>query len=181
MSKGLKRHPCLKPLSRDHLVALMGAQRLGKASCGDIALDTGLSYFKSVWDHEISQHLEDEERILPEFIKVEADLEKLLSDHQKLREYRQRLEDASTDGLDEKAVKRLAGLAGSFLDEHVRWEERFLFPRIESTNSPTEIVKLLHLTEEVEKSRVRGKSCEPRKNSKKWKNPDKPGNQGNRD
>lgn len=167
--KGIKRHPCLRPLSRDHLIALMGAQRLMKASKAEIELEVGLSFFETVWTNEISQHLLDEERILPEFIKSEEDREKLFADHEKLREFQKRL--AQRDEILEESQKELAGEAGQFLDDHVRWEERYLFPSIENSNSGEEIERLLALTEAVEKQRQRSKACEPRKRTKKYKRP----------
>lgn len=168
MAKGIKRHPSLRPLSRDHLIALMGAQRLMKAGRGEIDFDTGIDFFLSVWHGEVMQHLKDEERILPEFIKDKNDLERLLSEHNTLREYASKVEaiDSITDETKEFALE-----AGNYLDKHVRWEEREFFPKIEKTNSVEEIEKLLSYTDEVEKMRQRGKSCEPRKNTKKRNKP----------
>mgnify|MGYP001396268739 CR=1 FL=1 len=160
MSKGIKRHPCLQPLSRDHLIALMGAQRLIKASTGEITLEEGLEYFLRIFKEEVNQHLIDEEAILPEFIKDKKDLERLLSDHKKLRSYVEKLKVDNQN-------KTLFSEAGNFLDAHVRWEEREFFPRIEKTSTKEEIEKLLELTDQVEKKRSRNKSCQTRKKAKK--------------
>lgn len=168
MKKGIKRHPCLQPLSRDHLIALMGAQRLMKAGDGEITVEDGLAFFFNVWDEEVTQHLIDEEEILPDFIKDKEDLDRLLSDHEKLREYVKQLKEGGT-----KSNLELLSEAGRFLDSHVRWEEREFFPKLEKTNSVEKIEKLLKLTDEVEKKRDRGKSCQPRMTAKKNNNPDK--------
>ena len=184
MPKGIKRHPCLQPLSRDHLIALMGAQRLMKAGRKEISFEEGTEFFQTVWQNEITQHLIDEENILPEFIKETGDLDRLLGDHEKLRAYQKQLEGlrSCTTNNVEKAEEmtaqkpsdealKLALEAGNFLDSHIRWEEREFFPRLENTCSKEEIEKLLRLTDEVEQKRERGKSCEPRKNTKKRNNP----------
>ena len=148
----------MQPLSRDHLIALMGAQRLQKVSEHKITWNEGVTFFLSVWRHEVCQHLEDEERILPEFIKDPLDLERLLSDHRQLREFASWIEAAAEK---EEPDLELARNAGNFLDSHVRWEEREFFPRIETTNSSSEIERLQALTAEVEAGRERGRSCRP--------------------
>ena len=163
-NKGIKRHPCLRPLSRDHLLALIGSQKLLKASRGEISLDEGLSAFARIWQDEITIHLADEEAILPQFIKEESDRARLFDDHKKLRAFAQKLGEKITD---EKSAMVLAGEAGAFLDAHIRWEEREFFPRIEKTASPEEIERLLALTDEVESKRSRNRSCDSRIRSKR--------------
>lgn len=165
-SKGIKRHPCLRPLSRDHLLALIGAQKLMKTSRQEISIEEGLSAFANIWQNEITIHLADEEAILPEFIKEDSDKERLLGDHKRLREFAEKLAEEYSD---ESSVLALAGEAGAFLDAHVRWEEREFFPRIEQTASKEEIERLLALTDEVEAKRSRNRNCDSRIRSKKKK------------
>ncbi len=166
-SKGIKRHPCLRPLSRDHLLALIGAQKLIKTGRQEISIEEGLSAFANIWQNEITIHLADEEAILPEFIKEDSDKERLLGDHKRLREFAEKL---SEEYSDKSSVLALAGQAGAFLDAHIRWEEREFFPRIEQTASEEEIERLLALTDEVEAKRSRNRNCDSRIRSKKKQN-----------
>lgn len=146
--KGIKRHPCLRPLSRDHLIALMAALKLTKAGKGEIELAEGVSFFLDCWNKEISIHLQDEERILPEFISDGAYKARLLADHVELRKFVEHHQEGASS-------KDTALAAGEFLEKHVRWEEHELFPHIENSCSPEQIRRLCELTEGVEQSRDR--------------------------
>lgn len=150
--KGIKRHECLKPLSRDHLIALMAAQMLMKAGKGKIPPVDAVQFFLDSWSREISIHLEDEERILPSFIH-NPDLERrLIDDHKKLRDFSTRI--SNQISADQLLTNELYA-CGEFLDAHVRFEEHELFPHIEQSSSPSQIQELLEMTEQVENSRNR--------------------------
>ena len=150
--KGIKRHECLKPLSRDHLIALMAAQKLMKAGKAEIPLAEAVQYFLDCWSKEISIHLEDEERILPSFIHNPDFKTRLLSDHRQLRDFVAQLSNQLND---DQLIPTTLQACGEFLDAHVRFEEHDLFPHIEQISSPNEIKELLETTALVEASRNR--------------------------
>lgn len=152
---GLKRHEALKPLSRDHLIALFHAYRLVQAANGNerFNLKEAVEGFKQAWKDEIAIHFADEERLFPELPISQESLEKLFQEHAQLRQLILSLE---LDGDEPSRAKSL----GETLEKHVRWEEHFLFPEIESALSEDQIEALEIETEKIEKSRNRSsKSC----------------------
>jgi hemerythrin-like domain-containing protein len=148
----LKRHESLQPLSRDHYVGLVQAQHLIKsadATAADRA--KALADFVQAWAAEISVHFSDEERLLPELVAGEPGA-------------RLRREHAALVELAEEARRRLAmsdpGAAwvralGQSLNDHIRWEERELFPLIERSASAEQLRELTRETDRIEHSRAR--------------------------
>lgn len=111
----MRRHPHLVPLSREHHAPL----RLGRHLLGGRGEDELARMLPS-----LKAHFREEERSLLPLLETNA--EHLLA--QRLRAEHEALEalfDAARRG------ERLAD-AGRALIEHVRFEERVLFPRIEA-------------------------------------------------
>jgi hemerythrin-like domain-containing protein len=129
----VKRAAELAVLSREHHVALELALRLRRARSEDaerLAADAA-----EFWRQESSEHFRLEEQFLLPRLACHAaaddpDIARTLSDHAELR---RRFASIGDGGLD--ALRRL----GELLTEHVRFEERVLFPRIESTLDPDEL------------------------------------------
>jgi hemerythrin-like domain-containing protein len=148
----LKRHASLQPLSRDHYVGLVQAQHLIKSADGSPAdRAKALADFVQAWAEEISAHFNDEERLLPELV-AGAPRERLHREHCALAD------------LAEEARRRTAapdpGAAwirelGQLLNDHIRWEERELFPLIEHSASAEQLRELTQETDRIERSRAR--------------------------
>jgi hemerythrin-like domain-containing protein len=123
----MKRSPELTPLSHDHHQALFVAQQLRRAE----TLEPPRGDFLEFWRAHGQRHFAIEEEILlPAWIEGDSDAEaelaaRLASEHLALRAAARRVE-RGTVGLDE--LRELGGL----LERHVRFEERVLFPLIES-------------------------------------------------
>jgi hypothetical protein len=122
----MKRAEALQPLSRDHLTALLAAKRVVDARDADAA-GTAFSRF---WDLERDHFRLEEEILLPHWaahaqIDV-ASVERMLADHLAIRADAVRL---AGGGL---SLDQLHAL-GTRLHDHVRFEERQLFPMIEAT------------------------------------------------
>lgn len=128
----VKRTPELAPLSRDHHHALVAAQRLRQATQDSAAAarEQAIAYWRS--DGELHFRLE-EEVLLPAYADhgdAYADLvAHVLCDHVALRSRIAALE------RDQLSLDRMRDL-GRRLAEHVRLEERELFPLIERTLPP---------------------------------------------
>ena len=124
----MKRHPALAPLSREHHSALVLAKRALRASTGGFdAINHFVAEVERVFACDLEPHFQLEERwLLPALIRVGQSkaVEQTLAEHAKLRLL------ASQPGINRPEILRRFGNA---LAEHVRFEERELFPLAEST------------------------------------------------
>jgi hemerythrin-like domain-containing protein len=129
----VKRHVALQPLSRDHHVALVVAQRLRRATDADSA--AARVAFLEFWRAHGAHHFRVEEDVLLPAYAAYGDPEalcvvRMLVDHVRIRAQAQRLELE-----DAPAVESLHAL-GTALERHVRLEEREVFPLIEAALPP---------------------------------------------
>ncbi len=148
----LKRHLSLQPLSRDHYVGLVQAQHLIKSADATAAERAkALADFVQAWAAEISAHFRDEERLLPELVSGEP-VERLRREHRALAAFAEEARHRK-DTPDPGAawVREL----GQLLNDHIRWEERELFPLIERSASTEQLRNLTQETERLEQSRAR--------------------------
>jgi iron-sulfur cluster repair protein YtfE (RIC family) len=137
----MKRHPALQPFSRDHNVGLVLARRLSTSPDWQAALDE----FVNLWNTELQEHFQEEEELL---LPLSSDQERatLLGEHKAIGAY---VAWARLGMLGPRDVSRL----GQMLNDHIRWEERALFPAIEKRSSEDELRALAAQTLEVERRR----------------------------
>lgn len=136
---GKKRDPALVPLSHDHHHALVIAMLLRRAS-DKTAVGTRQA-FTDFWEHDLREHFRVEERILFPVRAEQAGaddalLRRALQDHERIRE----LANAAI-AADPPTGDQLVTL-GDAISDHVRFEERELFPAIESGLSPERLAEL---------------------------------------
>jgi hemerythrin-like domain-containing protein len=120
----MKRAPALQELSRDHLKALLIAKRMREAD----ELETAAEAFTAFWNAE-SHHFRLEEEILLPHWAADAAVDhdaivRMLDDHLAIRRDALRL---AEERLTLEELREL----GARLHDHVRFEERELFPAIE--------------------------------------------------
>ncbi len=133
----MKRSPELTPLAHDHHKALFLAHRLGRAENLEEAIEELLAY----WREQGRRHFEVEEDVLlPGWFEGDPDAEpehaaRLAAEHLEIRRVVRRAA-AGEIGLDD--LKEGAKL----LHDHVRYEERELFPLIESRLDPEPLAAL---------------------------------------
>ena len=124
----MKRHPALAALSREHHSALVLAKRALRASTGGFdAINHFVAEVERVFACDLEPHFQlEERRLLPALVRVGQSkaVEQTLAEHAKLRLL------ASQPGINRPEILRRFGNA---LAEHVRFEERELFPLAEST------------------------------------------------
>jgi hypothetical protein len=120
----MKRAEALQPLSRDHLKALLAAKRVVDA---DDVVAAGAA-FSRFWELERDHFRIEEEILLPHWAahaQVDvAGVERMLADHLAIRAGALRL---AREAL---SLDELHAL-GTRLHDHVRFEERVMFPAIE--------------------------------------------------
>jgi mannose-6-phosphate isomerase-like protein (cupin superfamily) len=129
----MKRHSSLIPLSHDHHHALVQARRLRRAAGGDLTARraAAASFLRFFSDESVRHFRQEEERLFPALVDVasgEELLVKALLDHQRLRALVARLDqNLSRSATDAPLMRELADQ----LENHIRLEERRLFPLME--------------------------------------------------
>lgn len=138
----VKRHPALEQLSRDHHQALFVAQALKRAddASGTAARERFLTY----WQADGREHFREEEEILlpacSGFMNADHPLiARVLTDHVRIRHLADRLTGS------ENAELGLEHELGRQLEQHVRREERELFPLIEQAMPEEELRRMAAL------------------------------------
>ncbi len=155
----MKRHPSLQPLSRDHHEALLQVQALRLAAEGGLdERRVARARFLELWDSWLGDHLGLEERWLPPLIPEAGDVDRLRQEHHEIRS----LVEASVRGTAEAQPARglLLRLAER-LHDHIRWEERHLFPGIERAAGEEELRFLGAQTRTAEAGRPRSCRSKP--------------------
>ena len=137
----MKRDEALTPLSHDHHQALHQALRLKRAERSGAA--EALRGLVEFFDSQGALHFRvEEEVLLPAFVRdggadpADVAITRVLTDHLWIR--------ARIAALREGREPSPAALRelGERLDEHVRHEERVLFPAIEEALSPEQLRRL---------------------------------------
>lgn len=139
-----KRAEALQPLSRDHLKALLTAKALREATEVGAARTAFLDFWR---DHGAHHFRVEEEVLLPQWaLYAEVDrpgVQRMLEEHLAIR--REALRLVTGEG----SLEDLRAL-GDLLHDHVRFEERALFPAIEGSLSAEQIARLVPAVEEAE-------------------------------
>jgi iron-sulfur cluster repair protein YtfE (RIC family) len=148
----IQRHPSLRPLSRDHHVGLVQARRLLNAAAGDTATwRAALAEFLRAWSEEIAPHFDDEERLLVPLIREPGDVRRLHDEHARVRSMANAAQRQYSHTLEPAWIRRLSRM----LEDHIRWEERVLFPAIEEAAGGEPLVALGAVTAQIEARRRR--------------------------
>ena len=142
----MKRHPALIPLSRDHHDGLVQAMRLRRAAAdGDASarLAAAREFVEFFRDEERVHLRDEEEELFPLLLRhVEsqpAPLREARVQHVQLQGFARKLDIAIAAGIADRAT---LAAAGEQLEEHIRLEERQLFPLIEQLVPNDELRRL---------------------------------------
>ena len=140
----MKRHTSLHILSHDHHNGLITAQLIKKNSPEYPKLPKSIEgkrdYTVRFYDDELVRHFADEEKILFPVLKGrENELDKLVKElteeHRIIEDYIKKLK------LKEDIENNLDKL-GSILENHIRKEERILFPKVQGILNEKELNKI---------------------------------------
>lgn len=140
----MKRAEALRPLSRDHHAALVAAKSLRETAEPEPAIQSFLDF----WRRDGQRHFRvEEEVLLPRWALHgpvdQPSVTRMLGDHLLIRRDALRLEAG------EASLEQLREL-GRRLAEHVRFEERELFPLIEEVLDPDSLSRLARAIERAE-------------------------------
>lgn len=144
----MKRSPELRDLSEQHHYALVAARTLRLAAEGGGDLASALREFARIWEAEIQPHFQAEEAVLlPAFARAEGDdhplIVQTLVEHVRLRRLIGDLMNAV-----EPRRREVAAETARALHDHVRFEERQLFPALEAAlagEALADLGRALHL------------------------------------
>jgi hemerythrin-like domain-containing protein len=153
----LKRHDSLQMFSRDHYGGLVAAQHLLRARSAD-ERRKALGEFLEAWRSEIAEHFVDEERLLTPLMDV-AQRARMDEEHATLRALAQQAEQQA-NAADPWAdfVRDL----GQRLNDHIRWEERELFPALEQSATSEQLRQIGEQTHRIEPTRPRSQCASDR-------------------
>ncbi|HEX6846473.1 MAG TPA: hemerythrin domain-containing protein [Chitinophagaceae bacterium] len=138
----IKRNEHIKRLSREHHFTLLFCWKIRQGLKIGVAIERICRYVKYFWQYHLSPHMWEEERIF--FVPVsDRQVQRAIKEHQNIRQQVKNLENYSINNVQ----KRLAELA-DMVDEHVRYEERELFPHLERKLNKEQLEKI---GEQIEK------------------------------
>lgn len=143
--KPIKRSESLKPLSREHHDGLLFGWKLRQGIKKGVAPGRMADFCLWAWDHHFADHFRKEEEELLQILPAHHPMmEKMLEEHEAI-EFKIGLIQKRPEN---EGFERLARI----LDLHIRYEERVLFPFIETIASASQLDLLgehLHAEESV--------------------------------
>ncbi|MBX3254540.1 MAG: hemerythrin domain-containing protein [Chitinophagaceae bacterium] len=120
----MKRHESIVPLSRDHHFGLLCCWKIRQGIKNEISLQRIHSYIQYFWSHHLKEHFEEEENFL--FSALQSNMTaQAIGEHREL--------EASVLSLSANASPDAFLQFAQQLDDHIRFEERELFPYLEKT------------------------------------------------
>ncbi len=132
----IKRNENIVKLSKDHHASLMFCWKLRQGIKHHVDEKRMIVYVKYFWDQHFSEHFREEEDIL--FAPLQDDLvNKAIADHRQVQTLIKTLSEPGAGDF----YATLARLA-DVVDEHVRYEERVLFPHLEKELSQSKLEEI---------------------------------------
>jgi hemerythrin superfamily protein len=140
----IKRHESLKPLSRDHHNGLLLCWKIRVGLKKSIEPERMMRYAGWFWENHLVPHFDAEEKYVFPVLGDDHELViRALAEHRRLESlFHQKTGIAESLGQIEKE-----------LDNHIRFEERVLFNKIEKVATPAQLA-------EMEKHHGQSSTCE---------------------
>lgn len=123
-NKPIKRNKHIIKLSKDHHLTLLFCWKIRNGLKFEVMPERIIKYVQYFWQYHMQPHFMEEETILFAPVK-DAEVQKALNDHAQIAEQMKALKAAG-----DNAASQLLILAAT-VDNHVRYEERELFPHLE--------------------------------------------------
>jgi hemerythrin-like domain-containing protein len=132
INKPIARSEQLSPLSREHHDGLLLVWKLRQGLANATPVDTLRDFCSWYWKQHIKSHFNQEEKILfPLLPAGEGMAIQLKKEHDDIRDL--------LIAIDHEPCKTLFGLLASFLEHHIRFEERVAYPQLERTLTPKQL------------------------------------------
>ena len=136
LKKPIKRSEYLKPFSKDHHFSLLFCWKIRQGLRKEVAVERICKYVQYFWQQHLLPHFEEEELILFTSVNDKA-VQKALKEHKQIWQQREDLGNCTGKNV-QKRLEKLADM----VDEHVRYEERELFPQLEKKFSKDQLENL---------------------------------------
>jgi hemerythrin-like domain-containing protein len=120
----MKRHESLVAISREHHFGLLFCWKIRQGINNGTAPERMQAYLKYFWENHLSPHFEEEETLLFPLLQ-DALVEQALSEHRRIG---QLIASIRPPGCAQP--EQMIALADA-VDNHIRFEERTLFPHME--------------------------------------------------
>ena len=134
-TKPIKRSKELAPLSREHHDGLLFVWKIKQGLANGTPVETLCNYTRWFWLNHIQPHFNVEEKVLVRFLPADNPLvQQMLKEHAQIHDLIVSLEkDADPNSLQ---------LLAEFINNHIRFEERKLFPYAEKVLSPEQLQEI---------------------------------------
>lgn len=130
--KPIKRSKELAPLSREHHDGLLFAWKIKQGLANGTPVETLCNYTRWFWSNHIKPHFKDEEKVLVKFLPTDNSLvQQMIKEHAQIRDL--------VISLDKKPDSNSLKTLSEFINNHIRFEERDLFPYAEKTLTPEQL------------------------------------------
>lgn len=130
-TKPIKRSSQLLPVSREHHFGLLFCWKIRQGITKAVEIERMLKYLQFFFRGHLEYHFAEEERLL--FIdKTDMGVQSAISQHTELRKQCENLLSGEACSVHREQLGQLA----DDLEDHIRFEERILFPHLEQVLSP---------------------------------------------
>ncbi len=134
--KPIKRNENIVKLSRDHHASLLFCWKIRQGIKHHIDVDRMANYVRYFWTQHFAPHFGEEEAFL--FAPLKDDkVQRALDDHKQIKTS---IETMDRFGIQDREGKLLQ--LADMVDEHVRYEERILFPHLELALSDEQLTQI---------------------------------------
>ena len=137
--KPLKRHKALQPLSREHHHGLLLSWKIRSGFSKKIEVERIKTYADWFFKHQLIPHFDLEEQHIFPLLNADNELlKRALAEHRRIKRLFAETEDI------EKALHQIE----EELEQHIRFEERILFPEIQKNASEEQLALIADIHHE---------------------------------
>ena len=135
-TKPVKRSEHIMKLSKEHHFGLLFCWKIRQGLKHEVATERIIKYAQYFWSNHLDAHFQEEETILFSSLK-DAWVKKAIEDHKQIKLALDKLPASSTGD-----AKEILICLANLVDDHIRYEERKLFPHLEKTLSDVQLEKI---------------------------------------
>lgn len=135
--KPVKRSPHIIKLSRDHHASLLFCWKLRQGEKKAIEQERMQKYVTYFFEKHLKPHFREEEEFLFSHAKNDAMVLRTIDEHKNINQLASKIIGSDSENL----TNEFTAIA-DMVDQHVRFEERELFPHMEEMLSEKQLIKI---------------------------------------